>query len=123
VNAGQTRKRQTVDRFMSESSSERVTGTPSQLAGCVAFVGEPRVGDIDEEFDGWFVKQLEQTELGNLLDMPNDELMEAGNGAGELGVWVAVAGSMRGRLFITLSYEPINGMGVVICDDELPSTA
>jgi hypothetical protein len=30
---------------------------------------------------------------------------------------------MRGRLFITLSYEPINGMGVVIYDDELPSTA
>jgi hypothetical protein len=36
------------------------------------------IGDIDEEFDRWFVKQLEQTELGNLLDMPNDELMEAG---------------------------------------------
>lgn len=87
------------------------------------FFGEPRVGDIDEEFDGWFVKQLEQTELGNLLDMPNDELMEAGNGAGELGAWVAVAGSMRGNLFITNSYEPINGMGVVIYDDELPSTA
>jgi len=29
--------------------------------------------------------ELEQTELGNLLDMPNDELMEAGNGTGELG--------------------------------------
>ena len=80
-----------------------------------------------EEFDRWFVKQLEQTELGNLLDMPNDELIGAGNGTGELGVWVAVAGSMRGRLFTTLSYEPIyeriDGMGVVICDDELPSTA
>jgi hypothetical protein len=61
------------------------------------------IGDIDEEFDRWFVKQLEQTELGNLLDMPNDELMEAGNGTGELGAWVAVAGSMRGRLFTTLS--------------------
>jgi len=38
------------------------------------------------------VNQLEQTELGNLLDMPNDELMQAGNGVGELGAWVAVAG-------------------------------
>jgi hypothetical protein len=85
------------------------------------------IGDIDEEFDRWFVTQLEQTELGNLLDMPNDELMEAGNGTGELGAWVAVAGSMRGSLFTTLSYEPIcewiNGMGFAIYDDELPSTA
>jgi hypothetical protein len=65
-------------------------------------VGEPGIGDINEEFDRWFVKQLEQTELGNLLDMPNDELMEAGNGTGQLGALVAVAGSMRGRLFTTL---------------------
>ena len=55
------------------------------------------IGDIDEEFDRWFVTQLEQTELGNLLHMPNDELMEAGDGTGELGAWVAVAASMRGR--------------------------
>ena len=31
------------------------------------------IGDIDEEFDRWFVPHLEQTELGNLLDVPNDE--------------------------------------------------
>jgi hypothetical protein len=28
------------------------------------FVGEPHVGDIDWEFDRWFVKQLEQMEFG-----------------------------------------------------------
>jgi hypothetical protein len=55
--------------------------------------------------------------------MPNGELMEAGNGTGELGAWVAVAGSMRGRRFTTLSYADLRGMGVVIYDDELPSTA
>jgi hypothetical protein len=44
-----------------------------------------------------FIKQLEQTDLGNLNDMPDDELMQAGNGTGELGAWVAVAASMRGR--------------------------
>jgi len=69
-----------------------------------------------------FIKQLEQTDLGNLLDMPNDELMQAGNGTGELGAWFAVAGSMRGRLFTTLTYEPIyewiNGMGVVTYDPD-----
>ena len=91
------------------------------------FVGEPRVGDIDEEFDRWFVKQLEQKDLGDLLDMPNDELMEAGNGTGEVRAWVAVAGAMHGHPGTTLSYEAIyewiNGMGVVMYDDVLPSTA
>lgn len=64
-------------------------------------------------------KQLERTDLGNLNDMPDDELMQTGNGTEELGAWVAVAASTRGRP----SYEWINGMGVVICDDDLPSTA
>lgn len=95
---------------MSESSSERVIGTLSQLARCVAFRWEPQ-----------------RTDLGNLNDMPDDQMVQAGNGTGELGAWVAVAASMRGRLFTTLSYEPIyewiNGMGVVMYDDELRSTA
>jgi Catalytic LigB subunit of aromatic ring-opening dioxygenase len=95
--------------------------------GLSHFVGEPRIGDIDEEFDRWFVKQLEQADLGDLLDMPNDELMEAGNRTGEVRAWVAVAGAMHGHPGTTLSYEPIyewiNGMGVVMYDDELSSTA
>jgi hypothetical protein len=114
-----------------EEPDRRIPGL-EQVPLCAArgsshLVGEPGIGDIEEEFDRWFVKQLERTELGNLLDMPNYELMEAGNGTGQLGALVAVAGSVRGRLFTTLSYEPIyewiNGMGVVIYDDELPSTA
>jgi hypothetical protein len=51
--------------------------------------------------------------------MPDDEPMQAGNGTGEDGAWVAVAASMRGATFC----EWINGMGVVMLDDELPSTA
>jgi aromatic ring-opening dioxygenase catalytic subunit (LigB family) len=81
------------------------------------FVGEPRVGDIDEEFDHWFLEQLGKEDLGELLDLPNEELMEAGNGTGEVRAWVAVAGAMRGHKMNTLSYEAIyewiNGMGVV----------
>ena len=94
--------------------------------GLSHFIGEPRVGDIDEEFDRWFVGQLEKTDLGDLLDMPNDELMQAGNGTGEVRAWVAVAGAMHGHPGTTLSYEPIyewiNGMGVVMYEDQLPST-
>ena len=88
--------------------------------GLSHFVGEPRVGDIDEEFDRWFLEQLEADGLGELLSVPNDELMEAGNGTGEVRAWVAVAGAMRGTPARTLAYEPIypwiNGMGVVLYD-------
>ena len=88
--------------------------------GLSHFVGEPRVGDIDEEFDRWFLKQLESEDLAELLSVPNDELMEAGNGTGEVRAWVTVAGAMRNYKAKTLSYEPIyewiNGMGVVHYD-------
>jgi aromatic ring-opening dioxygenase catalytic subunit (LigB family) len=85
--------------------------------GLSHFVGEPRVGDIDEEFDRWFLRHLESGNLDELLDLPNDELAEAGNGTGEVRAWVAVAGAARDKKARVLSYEPIypwiNGMGVV----------
>jgi hypothetical protein len=86
--------------------------------GLSHFVGEPRVGDIDEEFDRWFLDQLTSGDLKELLDTPNDELAEAGNGTGEVRAWVAVAGAVRDGSARTLAYEPIyewiNGMGVVM---------
>ena len=86
--------------------------------GLSHFVGEPRVGDIDEEFDRWFLRMLEDGCPDELLDIPNDELLVAGNGTGEVRAWVAVAGAMAGSRTTTLSYEPvlewINGMGVVL---------
>lgn len=85
--------------------------------GLSHFIGEARVGDIDEEFDRWFLAQLEKPDLGELLDLPNDELALAGNGTGEVRTWVAVAGAMQGCRATALNYEPIyewiNGMGVV----------
>ena len=86
--------------------------------GLSHFVGEPRVGDIDEEFDRWFLDRLEAGCPDDLLDMPNDELMTAGNGTGEVRAWVAVAGAMAGSRTRSLAYEPvyewITGMGVVV---------
>ena len=63
-------------------------------------------------------RDREKPELSSeLLDIPNDELMEAGNGTGEVRAWAAVAGAMRGQAGTVLSYEPIhewiNGMAVV----------
>lgn len=91
------------------------------LVGCGGlshFVGEPRVGDIDEEFDRWFLAMLEAGCPDELLDLGNDELMLAGNGTGEVRSWVIVAGAMAGSRTTALAYEPIyewiNGMAVVL---------
>ncbi|WP_425310739.1 hypothetical protein AADG42_18835 [Ammonicoccus fulvus] len=82
------------------------------------FVGEPRVGDIDQDFDRWFLDMLEKDSPDELLSIGNDELMKGGNGTGEVRAWVAVAGAMKGAKTTALSYEPIyewiNGMGVVL---------
>jgi len=103
------------DAIRSYSGLDRVALVGA--GGLSHFVGEPRVGDIDEEFDRWFLAQLEGDKLDDLLDMPNDELMLAGNGTGEVRSWVAIAGAMRGHEAKTLSYEAIyewiNGMGII----------
>jgi hypothetical protein len=90
--------------------------------GLSHFVGEPRVGDIDEEFDTWFLDQLAKGDISEVLDLPNDELMEAGNGTGEVRAWVAVHAAMGDKPAQVLNYEPIyewiNGMGVVVYDGD-----
>jgi aromatic ring-opening dioxygenase catalytic subunit (LigB family) len=75
--------------------------------GLCHFVGEPRIGDIDEDFERWFLEELGKEKCGELLDVPNDELMEAGNGTGEVRAWVAVAAAMRGSQMKLLTYEAI----------------
>lgn len=90
--------------------------------GLSHFVGEPRVGDIDEEFDRWFLEQLGKGDIAEVLDLPNDELAEAGNGTGEIRAWVAIHGAMGDKPANVLNYEPvyewINGMAVVSYDGD-----
>jgi aromatic ring-opening dioxygenase LigB subunit len=84
--------------------------------GLSHWIGNPRVGDIDEEFDRWFLDRLAAGEVDQVLDMPDEEIELAGNGNHELRTWVAVAGVMGGAPSRTLAYEPIapwiTGMGV-----------
>ena len=63
--------------------------------GLSHFIGVPRVGDIDEEFDRWFLDKLESGYLDALLDMPDEEIELAGNGAHEIRSWIAAAGTVR----------------------------
>ena len=99
--AGRSRKRQTVDRLMS---------------GAIAphFVGQPRVGDTDQEFD----PGLSTHRSGRTCQMTN----RCRQVTAPVSAWgVGCGGGFRavGVLF----YEWLNGMGVVICDNALPSTA
>jgi hypothetical protein len=75
--------------------------------GLSHWIGTPRVGDIEEDFDRWFLERLERGEIEELLSLPDDEIELAGNGAHEIRSWLAVAGAVapaRGR---TLAYEAI----------------
>jgi len=88
--------------------------------GLSHWIGNPRVGDINEEFDRWFLERLERDELDQVLDMPNEEIELAGNGNHEMRTWLAVAGAMAPTPATPLAYEPvypwITGMGVAQWD-------
>jgi aromatic ring-opening dioxygenase catalytic subunit (LigB family) len=90
--------------------------------GLSHFIGVPRVGDIDEGFDRWFLDQLESGNIDELLDLPDDEIELAGNGAHEIRSWLAVAGAAAPARAHTLAYEPIypwiTGMAVSRFDPE-----
>jgi hypothetical protein len=88
--------------------------------GLSHWIGSPRVGDIDEEFDHWFLDRLERNELDQVLDMTDDEIELAGNGNHEMRTWLSVAGAMAPAPARRLAYEPVHewitGMGVAEWD-------
>ncbi len=84
--------------------------------GLSHWVGEPRVGDIDEEFDRWFLERLASGELEDVLSLSDEELEQAGNGAHEIRSWLTIAGAAAPATATVRAYEPIapwiTGMGV-----------
>jgi aromatic ring-opening dioxygenase catalytic subunit (LigB family) len=75
--------------------------------GLSHWIGHPRVGDIEESFDRWFLEKLEQGDLSDVLDLPDAEIELDGNGAHEIRSWLAVAGAVAPAHTTTLAYEPI----------------
>ncbi|HEX8930316.1 MAG TPA: hypothetical protein VGA45_15480 [Actinomycetota bacterium] len=88
--------------------------------GLSHWIGVPQVGRIDSEFDHWFLERLERGQLDDVLDLPDDELELAGNGAHEIRSWLTIAGLAAPSTAKVLAYEPITpwitGMGVVTYD-------
>ncbi|GAB2729192.1 DODA-type extradiol aromatic ring-opening family dioxygenase [Kitasatospora kifunensis] len=91
--------------------------------GLSHWVGTERVGDIDQEFDRWFLDRLARNRFEDVLDLPDEELEQAGNGAHEIRSWLTLAG-LADRPAEVLAYEPIRewitGMAVAHYDLRQP---
>jgi aromatic ring-opening dioxygenase catalytic subunit (LigB family) len=86
--------------------------------GVSHWVGLPRTGEINEEWDHRFLDAMSAGDLDTIITMTDDEIAEeAGNGALEIRTWVtaaACAGALGGTV---LAYAPmhawVTGIGIV----------
>jgi aromatic ring-opening dioxygenase catalytic subunit (LigB family) len=87
--------------------------------GLSHWVGTERVGEIDAEFDRWFLDRVAKNSFDDVLDLTEEELEHAGNGAHEIRSWLLLAG-LADRPATVLAYEPIQpwitGMAVAEYD-------
>lgn len=87
--------------------------------GLSHWVGTEEVGRIDSEFDRWFLDRIARNRFDDVLDLSDEELVQAGNGAHEIRSWLTLAG-LADRKASILAYEPIQpwitGMGVAAYD-------
>lgn len=86
-------------------SSERVVllGT----GGLSHWVGTPRMGEINTDFDARFLQWVSAGEVDRIITTPLDEIVaEAGNGAPEIRNWVTVMAAAGGSGTV-LAYEAV----------------
>ncbi len=85
--------------------------------GLSHWIGTSRDGEIDEEFDRWFLARFAAGDLQAILTIADAELDHAGTGAHEIRSWLVAAGALEGFQPTVVGYEPIRawitGMGVV----------
>ena len=85
--------------------------------GLSHWVGLPRMGQINEAFDRWFLDLIAAGRAAEALRLSEAEVEAAGNGAHEIRSWLTVAGALGDRPARVLAYEPIQawstGMGAV----------
>lgn len=75
--------------------------------GLSHWVGMPEAGNINEEFDRDFLAKLESGEVSKILELTDDEIDAAGNGAHEIRSWLVAAGAADGAPFDVFAYEPV----------------
>jgi aromatic ring-opening dioxygenase catalytic subunit (LigB family) len=64
--------------------------------GVSHWVGNARHGDIDQEFDEWFLAQVASGDYDQLRSMTQEQIDVGGDGANEIRNWVALAGAVGG---------------------------
>lgn len=82
---------QLMRRFVVEEAGNRrvvLLGT----GGISHWVGNARHGDVNTEFDEWFLQQIASGSYDSLVKLRQEDIDPAGDGANEIRNWVAVAG-------------------------------
>jgi aromatic ring-opening dioxygenase catalytic subunit (LigB family) len=75
--------------------------------GLSHWIGTSRDGDIDEDFDHWILERLSKGQVGEILDLTDEEIDHAGTGAHEIRSWLFAAGALSGFPAETSFYAPI----------------
>ena len=84
--------------------------------GLSHWIGKPRVGDIAEDFDRWFLERLERGELDQVLDIPTTRSSSPATATTRCAAGWRWPGRSAPITATTLAYEPvypwITGMAV-----------
>jgi protocatechuate 4,5-dioxygenase beta chain len=76
--------------------------------GISHWVGGPRMGDINEEFDHKILAMVEQGDIEGLIALPDRMVLEqAGNGAIEIKNWICAMAAIPEAKGLTIAYEPV----------------
>jgi aromatic ring-opening dioxygenase catalytic subunit (LigB family) len=70
-------------------------------------IGEPTMGEIEEEFDRDCIRHFESGNQQALIEFLDEQLPIIGNGAAEIRNWVAAHGAAAGRGFELIDYGPV----------------
>ena len=86
--------------------------------GLSHWIGVPRTGDINENFDQDFLNRFVVGDVSGLVALDSDRVIEeAGNGAAEIRNWIIAAETIRPQGRTQLAYEPVRswktGIGLV----------
>jgi hypothetical protein len=76
--------------------------------GLSHWVGLPRMGQINDDFDRWFLGLMAEGRASEALDLSESDVEAAGNGAHEIRSWLTLAGAMEDSPARILAYEPIH---------------
>lgn len=88
-----------------QTEAERVVvlGT----GGLSHWVGMPEAGNINVDFDREFLDNLAAGTVDPILQLTEEQIDAAGNGAHEIRSWLVAAGAAEGAQFDVLAYEPV----------------